>query len=713
MTIQSKIRSLFSAAALIFAVACLFAIPGFAQQSLPTRHIRPAVSSGQAALVGALPATQQIQLEIMLPLRNQEALTSFLGRLQDPSSTDYRKFLSVQQFTDQFGPTAQDYQAVVAWAHSKGFEVGDQPANRLVVPIVGNVAQIDQAFNVHLASYQHPTESRTFFAPDREPSVDLNVPIWHIAGLDNYSIPHPLYLKGSAVQGNTTGSGPGNNFLGSDRRAAYYGGTGLTGAGQSVALFQLDGYSLSDVQAYFTNVGQPLNVPINNVLLTGASGASDGDDTEQVIDIIEAASMAPGLSQILVYIGSKNTFAVGATDVAIFNQMATDNIAKQISVSWAWIPDDPGSNYNVFQQFAAQGQTVFVASGDYGAWVPGAAYPADYFYPAEDANVTAVGGTVLTTSGTGGPRTSEIAWGGSNTTCTQSGTGSGGGISPDNIPIPPYQQLAGVLNSSNFGSTTLRNAPDVAAEANCDNYYCANGTCWTPGQQPLGGTSLAAPTWAGFMALVNQQAVTSGTAPLGLGSINPLIYPIGIGSNHNSDFYDVTVGDNFTSASPNLFPAVLGYDLVTGWGSPNGQNLINALAPAPPFLPTHYMCSGNVFNPQGPTLNYDGDAELMSVGGRQNTVARCVYSGFTTSTYLTPTPMTLSFDAYADSGEFGTAYIQVSGFGRVISGSYSGTYSVTIPAHTDLSTFSVTGYAKASSINGDEAEVDLGTMTIN
>jgi hypothetical protein len=198
-----------------------------------------------------------------------------------------------------------------------------------------------------------------------------------------------------------------------------------------------------------------------------------------------------------------------------------------------------------------------------------------------------------------------------------------------------------------------------------------------------------------------------------LGSINPLIYPIGIGSNHNSDFYDVTVGDNFTSASPNLFPAVLGYDLVTGWGSPNGQNLINALAPAPPFLPTHYMCSGNVFNPQGPTLNYDGDAELMSVGGRQNTVARCVYSGFTTSTYLTPTPMTLSFDAYADSGEFGTAYIQVSGFGRVISGSYSGTYSVTIPAHTDLSTFSVTGYAKASSINGDEAEVDLGTMTIN
>lgn len=478
---------------------------------------------------------------------------------------------------------------MVAWAQSKGFAVGDQPANRLVVPIVGTVAQIDQAFNVQLASYQHPTESRTFFAPDHEPTVDLNVPLWHIAGLDNYSIPHPLYVKGSVAQGNT-GSGQGGTFLGSDRRAAYYGGTQRTGAGQSVALFELDGYSLSDVQTYFTNVSQPLNVPINNVLLPGASGASDGDDTEQVIDIIDAASMAPGLSQILVYIGLLSTFTVGTSDVAIFNQMASDDIAMQISVSWAWTPDDPSNNLFAFQELAAQGQTVFVASGDYGAWVPGAPYPADFFYPAEDQNVTAVGGTVLTTNGIGGPWSSEIAWGGSNNTCTATPSdpnpGSGGGISPDSIAIPPYQQLAGVINSSNFGSATLRNGPDVAAEANCDNYYCANGGCWQPGQEALGGTSLAAPTWAGLMALVNQQAVATGIVPqgAGLGFINqmvPGIYSIGVGSNYNSDFHDITVGDNFTSASPNLFPAVTGYDLATGWGSPWGPSLIQALAPEP------------------------------------------------------------------------------------------------------------------------------------
>jgi subtilase family serine protease len=519
----------------------------------------------------------------MLPLRNQEALTSFLGRLQDRTSSDYRKFLSVQQFTDQFSPAASDYQAAVAWAQSKGFQVGEQPANRLVIPIVGTVSQINQAFNVQLASYQHPTENRTFFAPDREPTVDLTVPLWHIAGLDNYSVPHPLYVMGSVAHGNT-GSGPGGAFLGSDRRAAYYGSTTLTGAGQSVGIFELDGYSISDVQAYFTNVGQPLSAPINNVLIDGASGASDGiDDSEQVIDIIEAASMAPGLSQILVYIGPRSTFNPGTTDVDIFNRMASDNIAKQISVSWAWEPADPSYLDPIFQQFMAQGQTVFAASGDNSAWVSGDYYEGlPEIYPAEDPNVTAVGGTVLTTSGAGGPRASEIAWGDANNTCQANYLdpypGSGGGTSLDNIPIPQYQQLGGVINSSNLGSTTLRNAPDVAAEANCDNYYCANGGCG----QGIGGTSLAAPTWAGFTALVNQQVVANGNTPLGgLGSINPLLYSIGVGPDYNRDLYDITIGDNITPASNNLSPAVPGYDLVTGWGSPNGQSLIQDLQPLP------------------------------------------------------------------------------------------------------------------------------------
>lgn len=545
---------------------------------LPTKHVPRSVLNGSAPFLSNLDPQQEMHIILMLPLRNQTELKALLAHLYDPSSPDFHKFLSVKQFTDQFGPSTEDYQAVVDFAQQNGFSVGDVPPNRLLVELDGTVAQVNQTFHVTMRLYRHPKENRVFFAPDREPSVDLSVPLWHIAGLDNYSIPRPLYLKraqGTLSPSNTTGSGPSGSLLGSDRRTAYYDYV-LNGAGQSVGLVEFDGYNSSDVEVYFANVGQTLNVPINNVLLDGASGGSDGDDTEQVIDIVEAISMAPALSQVRVYIAPQSTLPVygGDGDVLIFNKMASENIAKQLSSSWNWSPADPSTDDPIFEEFAAQGQSLFQASGDYGAW------PSDpYFFPEEDAHVTAVGGTVLTTDGAGGPWESEIAWGGSNTACS-SGTGSGGGISPDDIAIPSYQQSSGVINSSNHGSTTYRNAPDIAAEADCDNYYCANGACG----EGLGGTSLAAPTLAGLTALVNQSLALSCRSSVGF--INSAIYSLGTGSGYANAFHDITVGDNYTSGSPNLFPAVTGYDLVTGWGSPaastvNGKGLLNALVGVP------------------------------------------------------------------------------------------------------------------------------------
>ena len=137
---------------------------------------------------------------------------------------------------------------------------------------------------------------------------------------------------------------------------------------------------------------------------------------------------------------------------------------------------------------------------------------------------------------------------------------------PDAFPIPSWQQLKGVINSANKGSTTLRNSPDVSAEANNDFYACADqGAC----QTGWGGTSFAAPMWAGFMALVNQQAAAGGAKTVGF--INPLIYPLGVSSGYGAAFHDITSGNNG-------YPAVTGYDLATGWGSPNGAGLIKALA---------------------------------------------------------------------------------------------------------------------------------------
>ncbi|MGA7830605.1 MAG: protease pro-enzyme activation domain-containing protein [Terracidiphilus sp.] len=566
-------------AALLCPMALMLSgISGQAQQSLQVlhHHVRPAITNGQAARVGPLPRSQGMNLSIVLPLRNQDALTNLLSQIYDPSNPNYRHFLSVEEFTDQFGPTREDYQAVVNFAKANGFTVTETRANRLTVPIRGTVDQVNKAFNVSMNSYQHPTENRTFYSPDREPSLNLSVQVAHIAGLNNYSIPRPMVRKAQArqalVSNSVIGSGPGGSYLPSDMRAAYYGSGALTGEGQTVGIFEEDGYNIDDVVQDFggkatsitsggnyiltytpTAGGTTYNVPINNVLVGGSnSNPIWGDDGEQALDIAQAIGMAPGLSQVRLYIGQMNN-----PDVDILSSMATENIAKQLSISWYWTTDDSITDDVFFQEFAAQGQSVFIASGDYGEYDP-----ANYAYPAEDAWVTAVGGTDLTTNGAGGSWSSETAW-----------TYSGGGISSDGIPIPSWQ--TGVANASNGGSTTFRNVPDVAAEANFDNYSCSMGLC----DEGYGGTSFAAPRWAGFMALVNQQATAAGDPTAGF--INPKIYTVGKSGSYKSYFHDIVSGNNNAENSccgQPFYNAVSGYDLVTGWGSPTGQALINVLA---------------------------------------------------------------------------------------------------------------------------------------
>jgi len=597
----------------------LFTITGQAQQSLQVlhHHVRPAVASGQAAPVGLLRPTQRMNLAITLPLRNQAELTSLLARLYDPTSPDYRHFLTVAQFTEEFGPTVEDYQAVVNFAQANGFTVTDTPPNRLLVDINGTVAQIEKAFHVAMRVYRHPTENRMFYSPDREPSLDLSVPVAHIAGLNNYSIPRPKLKKaaaGQAIQSHA-GSGPGGAYLASDMRAAYYGGTALTGSGQAVGLVEFDGYNLSDVTSTFD--GHSYSVAINNVLIDGASAGSDGDDGEQVLDIVQAIGMAPSMTQVRVYI-APGTSSIGVGDKDLFNKMATDNIAKQLSCSWGWNPDDTSSDDPIFQEFAAQGQNLFVASGDAGAYTGSNA--TDDSYPAESVYVTAVGATDLTTNGAGGSWESETAW-----------ADSSGGPADNGFAIPSWQ--AGVANASNGGSTTIRNVPDVAAEGNFDNYLCDQGSC----SGGWGGTSFAAPRWAGFLALINQQSVANGNSTLGF--INPTIYTIGQGANYDSDFHDITSGNN-NNGQGQSYNAVIGYDLVTGWGSPNGQGLINALAGS--ATPSFTLSD----SPTSLTITQGG-------AGGTSTITVNDQNGFTGSVSLTasglPSGVTASFNPSSTS----------------------------------------------------------------
>ncbi len=609
-----------------------------------THHVRAVTRNGEARPVGQMPSNQVLTLNLVLPLSDPAGLDSFLKELADPSSPSYRHYLTVAEFTQRFGPSQQNYDAVVAFAQANGLTVFGGSRDGMNVLVKGSVESIQKAFRVNLSTYQHPTKNRTFYAPDREPTTTLPFALWHVSGLDNYSIPKPRLVNRfdyaaahgvdaeALVSHATTGSGPSASFLGSDMRAAYYGGTALTGAGQNLGLFEYEGTDLADLTTYYKNVGQTNNVPITLLSTDGTStscvysrAGGKCDDNEQTLDMTQALGMAPGLASLVVYIGS--------LDTAIISAMTTHNpLPTTIGCSWGWTPADPTTLDPYFKRMSAQGQNFFAASGDSSTWSS-----SNEAWPADDANIVSVGGTDLVTTGPAGAWSSETAW-----------LDSGGGISPDSIAIPSWQQLPGVINSSNHGSTTLRNGPDVSANANFTFYVCADQTTCTANE--YGGTSFAAPMWAGYVALVNQQLAMNGQAPITF--INPTIY-----ANKGANFHDITSG---TSGS---YSAVTGYDLVTGWGSP-----------------TPALISTLTSSTTTPSFTLSASPAAVSVvkgSSGTSTVTSTALGGFSSSIALTssgqPSGVTVSFSAASITGSGSS----VATF-AVSSSASAGTYSITI-----------------------------------
>ena len=621
-------------------------------QTVQTRHVRDEVRNGEAQENGRLRADQIMKLDIVLPLRDEAGLDSFVSALNNPASPSYRHFLTVPEFTARFGPSQQDYDAAVRFATSNGFTVTGGSRDGMDVQVSGPVSAVEAAFHISMRTYKHPTEARTFYSPDSEPTTNLPFNLWHVSGLDNYSIPHPLVVKKSdyaaahnlsvdgVVSHATTGSGPSASFLGSDMRAAYYGAETLTGAGQNLGLLEYVGTDLADLNTYYNNIGRTNNVPITLLSTDGTStscvhNAAGGncDDTEQNLDMTQALGMAPGLSSLVMYVGS--------SDMAIISAMTTHSpLPTTIGCSWGWTPVDPSTLDPYFKRMGAQGQTFFTASGDSSTWSS-----RNNAWPADDAYIVSVGGTDLITSGAGGAWQSETAW-----------VDSGGGVSPDNIAIPSWQQLSGVINGSNRGSTTLRNGPDVSANANFTFYTCSNQT--TCLANSYGGTSFAAPMWAAYLALVNQQLAANGKGPAGF--INPTIYQQNVTSSYGADFHDVSIG---TSGSHS---AVTGYDLVTGWGSPN-TGLIAAL-------------TGSTTQTPAFTISASPTAVSVTAGGSgSSTVTTAVSGGFNSAVGLTasgaPGGVTVGFSPASISAPgSGSSNMTLN----VAAGTAAGTYSITV-----------------------------------
>ena len=454
---------------------------------------------------------------------------------------------------------------------SNGLDVAATHDSRLLLDVNGRAGEVEKAFHVTLRTYQHPAENRRFFAPDVAPTVDSRLPDFQVNGLSDFSRLRPMArLKPSgAWAGTAGGSGPGSNYLGQDFRAAYAAAVTLNGAGQTVGLFESDGYYASDISNYERLAGLP-NVPLVNVFIDEATNTPGANDGEVAMDIELAIAMAPGLSAVVVFQSPETT----PDWLDILDSMASSNQIRQFSSSWGYTgrPDPNGSFDAEFQKMATQGQSFFQAAGDGDAWVN------PIYTPADSPYVTSVGGTTLTMTGAGAAYGSETVWNAGDTgdVWPPNGNGyqgSGGGVSGA-YEIPSWQQS--VSMAANAGSTNMRNIPDVALTADDVWVLYNNGE-----SNSFIGTSAAAPLWAGLAALANQQAASLGQSPVGF--INPAVYAIGQGVNYNACFHDITNGNNTNAQSHGLYSAVAGYDLCCGWGTPIGGALINALAPLGPL----------------------------------------------------------------------------------------------------------------------------------
>lgn len=530
-------------------------------------HVPDKVTA-KATFLGKFDSPEPIPFTFILPLRNQEELKNLIQRLYDPNDKAYYgKYLSTSEFNDRFAPTQEDYDKVIDYAKSIGLSIIKTHPNCTLLSVAGTPSTIERSFNISLDHYQL-SSGRKFYAPNNNPEVPASIAsvISGIVGLDNHALWRPFYriretLGASSEINLQSHAGPGGGYSPADISAAYnVAGIPAKGAGQVIALFELGSYQLSDITTYTTQFGLP-SPKLKNVLVDG--GSTGGINAEVTLDIELALALAPE-SEIYVYEGPNTNQGVLDT----YNKIATDNIAKQVSTSWG-LAEDLSVPYlqaenAIFQQMAAHGQTIYAAAGDSGAYDN---YPSSQELmvddPACQPYVVGVGGTRLTVNPDNSAYVAESVWN------NGLGVGAGGGGVSKFWPIPAWQ-----ANIPTASSKTHRNVPDVCLNSDTNTGYAIyHNSRW----MVFGGTSCAAPLWAAFTALVNQELAAHQKSPLGFA--NPALYAILTTASYPANFHDVTSGDNL------FYKAGSGYDNATGLGSFNGINLFTTLTNSAPIIP--------------------------------------------------------------------------------------------------------------------------------
>ena len=619
---------------IVLVVGCCACLSTYsaAQQRAPIPQTPRAVQNGTAQLTGPYGAGQMLRLVFALKPPHLQEEEQFLNQLQDRDSPLFHKYLSEKEWNQRFAPSAQDEQAVAAWAQSQGLTITQRYPNRLLVDVEAPVAIIEKALDVSINRYQ--IAGASYYSNDRDPAIPAQfVGVVHaVLGLNNIEVAHTFSKGSQNFAGPDYSPGPayavGSHFM---RDAAEKPRPAAKDRGKEPAwwngytyfppdIWAVGGYDFGGTYENFDlgglyNLGHccnPLNNPNNSPpeasiaiaiwddfsdsdlqgFLDGLLAANvqryfvDGTPTccspETTLDVEWSTAMANSLgssqntAEVHVYEGANAQFS---TLLDVLNRALSDGHARVLSMSWGAAElygadrSTMDSYHAVFNQMVGQGWSLVAASGDGGATTDCADHLSVGF-PASDPNVTAAGGTTLE-GGLWG-YVSETGWTGGPYGCSDNDGGSGGGCSAY-YAAPNYQ-------SSPACGANSRSLPDLALNAdgvNTPQVFSFNG-----GFYPTGGTSIAAPEIAGFYAQANAYLLYIGSllgntcgpsysapcAPLGNG--NSYLYAEGYDQlAPHYPFYDITSGCNGNDITQHYgltpFCATPGYDMVTGWGSAN------------------------------------------------------------------------------------------------------------------------------------------------
>jgi len=545
-------------------------------------EVAPAyIAEAGERLVGALPATTEVNVAVGLALPNPSSLQGLISSVYSPGTPEYRHFLTATQLTERFGPSPSSVSEAQSYFERFGLSVHPSP-DHLVLTVTGPSSEVAAAFGTTFEEYR-ATNGRTFVSHPTPASLPAVAPWTGALGLGNASPIVPALRtfprSPASVTPAASCSGSGGALLPCQIWGAYgmvpLLNVGTNGSGVRLAV--VDPYSSGEVQPQLAadlaalasqsgiSAGQvnyvypdPAPGDLNSSVNLGWS-LEDALDLEwaraaapgATVDMTFSPDRGPGLYEAVDWLVAHQAADVismswGEPDVGVFNQIA----APCVAACNASTDGSYGLLSPVLAFAAAEGISVFAASGDCGS-ADGTAGVSTNF-PASDPDVTGVGGTVLSVA-TDGTYQSETAWSGNATGAQSPGCnnqgGSGGGFSP--FPRPWWQ--SGPVHPT-------RGVPDLALDAATPALLFFHGSTAS-----VGGTSLGTPVWAGIVAIADEYAHGR------LGLLNPSLYAISQGPNYTRDFHDIVSGSNGYSAGT-------GWDPVTGLGSPQAFDLVHDLS---------------------------------------------------------------------------------------------------------------------------------------